>query len=278
MVAPLRRQGGLGPISGRRGLFRGAFGLVAAMVFTPRLLAAQTFTANSISQAAQDARRDVGRLARRADNLLRLTVADGPERSANAVRRFRAEQVSLARDLAAVFNGRVSEDDWLLVVPMRELDLALTMQPLVIRLAPTSEEVEAMLREPPAQIEPLHGDGIDDVLLTIVLAALGLERRVALFAQLRSNRALMGALKDAGAAVKAKRYGLAALELERLMRAIVLPDTLAVIAENLGEGSTRVLYKTLVVRFVPFVGWTYFVTLLLATIYYNADTTAPVLR
>jgi hypothetical protein len=29
---------------------------------------------------------------------------------------------------------------------------------------------------------------------------------------------------------------------------------------------------------VPFVGWTYFVTLLLATIYYNADTTAPVLR
>ena len=251
---------------------------MAAVVFAPRLLAAQTFTANSISQAAQDARRDVGRLARRADNLLRLTVADGPERSANAVRRFRAEQVWLARDLAAVFNGRVSEDDWLLVVPMRELDLALTMQPLVIRLAPTSEEVEAMLQEPLAQIEPLHGDGIDDVLLTIVLAALGLERRVALFAQLRSNRALMAALKDAGAAVKAKRYGLAALELERLMRAIVLPDALAVIAENLGKDSTRVLYKTLVVRFVPFVGWTYFVTLLLATIYYNADTTAPVLR
>ena len=121
-------------------------------------------------------------------------------------------------------------------------------------------------------------DSIDDVLLTIVLAALGLERRVALFAQLRSNRALMAALKDAGAAVKAKRYGLAALELERLMRAIVLPDALAVIAENLGKDSTRVLYKTLVVRFVPFVGWTYFVTLLLATIYYNADTTAPVLR
>jgi hypothetical protein len=62
------------------------------------------------------------------------------------------------------------------------------------------------------------------------------------------------------------------------MRAIVLPDALAVIAENLGKDSTRVLYKTLVVRFVPFVGWTYFVTLLLATIYYNADTTAPVLR
>ncbi len=38
------------------------------------------------------------------------------------------------------------------------------------------------------------------------------------------------------------------------------------------------LYKSLVVRFVPFIGWTYFVTLLLATIYYNRDTTAPVLR
>jgi hypothetical protein len=275
MVAPRHRRGRLRPVMGRRGLFRWAFGLAAAMVFEPRLSAAQTFTASSISHAAQDARRDVGRLARRADNLLRLTVADGPERGANAVRRFRAEQVTLARDLAAVFNGRVSEDDWLLVAPMRELDLALTMQPLVIRLAPTSDEVEAMLKQPMAQIEPLNGD---DVLLTIVLAALGLERRVALFEQFRNNRVLVAALKDAGAAVKAKRYGLAALENERLMRAMVLPNTMAAIAENLGKDSTRVLYKTLVVRFVPFVGWTYFVTLLLATIYYNADTTAPALR
>ena len=210
--------------------------------------------------------------------MLRLTVADGPERSASAVRRFRAEQVTLARDLGAVFNGRVSEDDWLLVAPMRELDLALTMQPLVIRLAPTSDEIEAMLKQPLAQIEPLHGDDIDDVLLTIVLAELGLERRVALIEQLRNNRVLVAALKDAGAAVRAKRYGLAALELERLVWAMVLPDTVAAIAENLGKDSARVLYKTLVVRFVPFVGWTYFVTLLLATIYYNADTTAPVLR
>ena len=94
---------------------------------------------DSISQAAQDARRDVGRLTRRADNLLRLTVADGPERGGAAVRRFRAEQAPLAHELAAVFNGRVSEDDWLLIVPTRELDLVLTMQPLVIRLAPTSK-------------------------------------------------------------------------------------------------------------------------------------------
>ncbi len=66
--------------------------LVAAALFSPPLRA-QTFTASSISQAAQDARREVGRLSRRADALLRLTVADGPERPAAAVRRFRAEQV-----------------------------------------------------------------------------------------------------------------------------------------------------------------------------------------
>ncbi len=267
-----------GPALVRRNLLRTAGILVSAAVFSPRLVAAQSFTATSISQAAQDARRDVGRLARRADNLLRRTVADGPERSAVAVRRFRSEQAALARDLAAVFNSSVSEDDWLLVVPTRELDLALTMQPLVIRLAPKSEEVEAAIKRPLAQIEPLAGDRADDALLTIVLAVLGLERRVALFEQLRNDRPLADALKDAAAAVKAQRYGLAALELERLMREMVQPDTIAAITENLGQDSRRTFYAALVVHFVPFVGWTYFVTLLLATIYYNRDTTAGVLR
>jgi hypothetical protein len=267
-----------GPALPRRNLLRAAGLLVSAAVFWPRLVVAQTFTATSISQAAQDARREVGRLARRADNLLRRTVADGPERSAVAVRRFRSARPALARALAAVFNGSVSEDDWLLVVPTRELDLALAMQPLVIRLAPTREEVEAAIKRPLAQIEPLAGDRADDVLLTIVLTVLGLERRVAMFEQLRDDPLLAAALKDAAAAVKARRYGLAALELERLMREMVRPDTIAAITENLGRDASRTFYKALVVHFVPFVGWTYFDTLLLATIYYNRDTTAPVLR
>jgi hypothetical protein len=75
----------------RRNLIRQAFGLGLVSAFAPQRALAQTFSASSTSQAAQDARRDVGRLSRRADNLLRLTVADGPERGANAVRRFRAE-------------------------------------------------------------------------------------------------------------------------------------------------------------------------------------------
>jgi hypothetical protein len=249
-----------------------------AAALAPGMAAAQRFTASSISQAAQDARRDVGKLIRRADNLLRLTVADGPARSAAAVGRFRIEQVALAHDLAAVFNSRVSEDDWLLVAPLPELDLALTMQALVIRLAPSWDEVEAALKQPLPQIEPQIGDRAEDVLLTIVLATLGLERRVALFEQLRDDRNLGTALKDAATAVKAQRYGLAALELQRLMRILVLPDYVQAIAENLGNETRRKLYKALVVRFVPFVGWTYFETLLLATVYYNRDTTAPVLR
>jgi|SRR5579862_54454 len=277
MVARRGRGGPHRFVTARRDVLRLGGGLAAALAL-PARLSAQTFTASSISQAAQDARRDVGRLSRRADNLLRLTVADGPTRSAAAVRRFRAEQVTLARDLAAVFNGRVSEDDWLLVAPVRELDLALTMQALVIRLAPSADEVEATVNAPLPQIEPLAGDSADDVLLTIVLATLGLERRVALFEQLRNDHALASALRDAAAAVKTQRYGLAVLELERLMRVIVLPDNVQAIAENLGNDARRRLYKSLIVRFVPFVGWTYFDTLLLATIYYNRDTTTPVLR
>jgi hypothetical protein len=137
-----------------------------------------------------------------------------------------------------------------LVAPTRELDLALTMQPLVIRLAPTSQEVEAAIKQPLPQIEPLAGDEAEDVLLTIVLDALGLARRVALFEVLKDDRALVAALKDAAAAVKARRYGLAALEIERLMRVTVLPRTVAAVAENLGKDSIRTLYKSLVVRFV----------------------------
>ncbi len=278
MVATQAERGRDAPPIGRRNLLRMAGGLAAAAISAPRRAPAQTWTATSISQAAQEARRDVGRLSVRADNLLRLTIADGPERGAAAVRRFRAEQIGLARDLAAVFNSRVSEDDWLLVTPVRELDLALAMRPLVIRLAPTSDEVEAAIKQPLPQVEPLAGDNAEDVLLTMVLSTLGLPRHVALFEQLRNDHGLASAAEGTARALKSERYGLAALELERLMRTMVLPATVAAIAYDLGKQATYKLYKALVVRFVPFVGWTYFVTLLLATIYYNRDTTAPVLR
>jgi len=264
-------------VMARRHLLRAAGGLAAA-AFTPGFVRAQTFTATSISQAAQDARRDVGELGRRADDLLRRTVAAGSERGSAAVRRFRAGQVSLARDLAAIFNGRVAEDDWLLIVPTRELGLVLTMRPLVIRLAPTPNEVEAALKEPLVRVEPLTGDTAEDVLHTIVLESLGLERRVALFEVLRNDPAVQPALKDAADAVRAHRYGLAALELERLMRAMVLPASVAAIANNLGKDAERTLYTALIVRFVPFIGWTYFVALLLATIYQNRDTNAALFR
>ncbi len=266
-----------GRLTARRDLMRMA-GVLAAALLAPRPAAAQTFNTTSISQAAQDARRDVGRLSRRAENLLRLTVADGPERGAVAVRRLRAEQVGLARELAAVLNTRVSEDDWLLIVPVAELDLVLAMRPLVIRIAPTAEEVEAAIRRPLPQIEPLVGDTASDVLLTIVLDALGLTREVAMFEQLRNDRTLGPALKAAADAGKARRYGLAAFELERVMRAMVLPATVAGLADNLGPDAPRTLYRSLVLRFVPFLGWNYFVSLLLATIYYNGATSAPVLR
>lgn len=261
----------------RRGVLRIA-GLAAVAALAPRRAPAQVFTGTSISQAAQDARRDVGRLGLRADAMLRHVIADGRAQAARAVRRFRTEQVTLARELSAVLNSRVSEDDWLLIVPTRELDLVLAMRPLVIRIAPKPEMVEAVLNRRLPQVEPLAGDSAEDVLLTLVLEVLGLERRVALFEQLRNDDALQAALKDAVAALKGKLYGLAAFELERLMRAMTQAATVAAVAENLGPPAAQRLYNALVVRFVPFIGWTYFTALLLASVYYNRDTTAPVLR
>jgi hypothetical protein len=99
-----------------------------------------------------------------------------------------------------------------------------------------------------------------------------------MFEQLRDDRSLGPALQAAADAGKARRYGLAALELERVMRTMVLPATVAGLADSLGPDAPRTLYKSLIVRFVPFLGWSYFVSLLLATIYYNGATSAPVLR
>ncbi|HZT27676.1 MAG TPA: hypothetical protein VFA57_18445 [Pseudolabrys sp.] len=276
MVALQPRRRADKALTTRRNLVGVAVGVAAWL--SPLCARAQRYTATTISKAAQDARRDAGWLGRRADELLRLTVADGPSHDGRAVLRFRHQQVALARDLATLFNTRVSEDDWLLVVPTRELDLALAMQPLAIRLAPTADEVEAALAQPLPLVEPLPGDQAPDVLHSIVLASLGLERRVALFEQLRNDPALGPALNDAAAAVKAERFGLAALGLERVMRAMVSPATVAAVTDNLGTGARYRLYKAVAVRFVPFIGWTYFVSYLLATIYLNRDTTAAVLR
>ena len=62
-------------------------------------------------------------------------------------------------------------------MPTRELDLVLAMRPLVIRIAPKPEMVEAVLNRRLPQVEPLAGDSAEDVLLTLVLEVLGLERR-----------------------------------------------------------------------------------------------------
>ena len=262
-------------VASRRQVLWSAGAFIAAAA-TPA--AAQTFTATAISQAAQNARRDVGKLSRRADNLLRQTVADGPERSGAAVRRFRGEQVHLARDLAAIFNGRVGEDDWLLIVPTAELDLALAMQPLVIRLAPRREEVEAAVKEPLPKIEPLAADDIEDVVLMIVMTALGLPADdPSVFAHLKDDNALAAALRDTAAALKARRYGLAAFEFERLMRTVVLPRNVEVMVGR-NRDRTRALYRVLTVWFVPFIGWPFFTARLLAITYQARDGAAPMLR
>jgi hypothetical protein len=239
---------------------------------------AQTFTATAISQAAQQARRDVGRLSRRVDNLLRQTVADGPERGAAAVRRFRAEQAPLARDLAAIFNGGVSEDDWLLIVPTVQLDLVLTMQPLVVRIAPRLDEIEASIKDPLPKLEGLVGEDPEDVVLMLVLASLGARTDdPALRANLKDDGALAGALRDTTAALKTRRYGLANLELERLMNVVVLPRNVETMAGG-SRDRQRAIYRTLVLWFVPFVGWSFFIARMLAAIYQARDAALPTLR
>ena len=95
---------------------------------------------------------------------------------------------------------------------------------------------------------------------------------------MRRDQPLDAALRGCGGALKAHRYGLAALEFERLLRLIVLPRHVATLTGRRGPDAPRRLYRALAVRFVPFIGWNYTTAELLAAVYLNRDSTAPMLR
>ena len=128
-------------------------------------------------------------------------------------------------------------------------------------------------------LKSLSEFAVPAAVLAIVLATLGFSGRdQALEQELRRDPALDAAIKSSGAALTAHRYGLAALEFERLLRVMVLPRTVAVLSARRGADAQRRLYRALAVRFVPFIGWSYLTAELLASVYLNRDSTAPVLR
>ena len=152
------------------------------------------------------------------------------------------------------------------------------MRPLVIRIVPKADEVEAALKLALPRIEQHKDDDAETVVLQIVLAALDVPNSGrALAERLKADAAVASALKATANAVKARRYGLAAFEIEHLLDLLVEPDAVAVLAGQTG-GSPRPIYLTLVAQFVPFLGWTLMVSLILAAIYQNRDSTAPILR
>jgi len=227
---------------------------------------------NQANQANLSAKRDIGRLASRADTLLRRTVEDGAERPGAAVDRFLSQQKEISSELSSIFNTRVKEDEWLPLVTAQNLDLALGLQALKIRLAPTPEEVTNSVTQPLPTVNPAPHESAFNVLLTIALDTPGLrELSAKLVEQLLKDGPTMSVLKNLRVALKAKQYGQAALELEALLKTIVSPRLYPLIVKAVGgEGAKKVL-RAIVVRFVPFIGWAYTATCLLVSIYHNRD-------
>jgi len=264
---------------------RAAVRFVAAVVGAaawPRCAAAQWPKISEISQASLNARRDMGRLVWQADNLLRQTVADGDERASAAVRRFRAERAAISRNMAALLNSRVSEDDWPLLVPPSQIELQMAMQPLAIRLAPSGAAVEAAAASPLPAIAAAQGDTLADTLLVLIFGCLGFERAGpgldGLLARLKQDTALRSALDNLAGALRLRRYGIAAFEIERLMRLVTGPANAAAIAELIGKDGLRTAYAGVVLYFVPFAGWGYFTAYVLATLYDSREAIGPLLR
>jgi hypothetical protein len=265
----------------RRTVLRSVAAVVGAAAW-PRPGLAQWPKISEISQASLNARRDIGRLVWQADNLLRQTVADGDERAAAAVRRFRAERAAISRNMAALLNSRVSEDDWPLLVPPSQIELQLAMQPLAIRLAPSEVAVEAAVVAPLPKITPGQGDDLAAALLALIFDCLGVNRGGqnldGLVARLKADAALRSAFDNVSAALRSRRYGIAAFEIERLMRLVTGPASTASIAELLGKDGLRTVYAGIVLYFVPFAGWGYFTAYVLASIYDSREALGPLLR
>ena len=74
-----------------------------------------------------------------------------------------------------------------------------------------------------------------------------------------------------GAAVRAKQYAQAALEIERLLTILVSPRILAAVEAKLGRAGVERILTRVAVRFVPFIGWAYTATCLLVSIYHNRE-------
>jgi len=265
----------------RRTVLRSVAAMAGAAVW-PRSGLAQWPKISEISQASLNARRDIGRLVWQADNLLRQTVADGEERAPAAVRRFRAERAAISRNMAALLNSRVSEDDWPLLVPTSQIELQLAMQPLAIRLAPAGTAVEAAVAAPLPKIAPAQGDDLAGTLLVLIFGSLGLDRAVpnldGLVARLKADGALRSALDSVSAALRSRHYGIAAFEIERLMRLVTGSVNAASIAELIGKDGLRTAYGGIVLYFVPFAGWGYFTAYVLATLYDSREALGPLLR
>jgi hypothetical protein len=248
---------------------------VMAGALLPVRVLAQWPKISEISQASLNARRDMGRLVWQADNLLRQTAADGDARAPAAVRRFRAERAAISRNIAALLNSRVSEDDWPLLVPTSQIELQLAIQPLAIRLAPVAAAVEDAVAASLPKVVPAQGDDLADILLVLILNCLGLDRGRpnldALMARLKADAALRSALDRLAAALRSRHYGIAAFEIERLMRLLTGPGNAASIGELIGKDGLRTVYGGIVLYFVPFAGWGYFTAYVLASIYDNRE-------
>src|SRR5690348_3262906 len=211
-----------------------------------------------------DVKREIGRVANKTDDLLLATVEGGAENPGGATGRFLTQQKEISGELSSIFNTRVSEDKWLSLVPARNLDLALALQERKIRLAPTKDEINKSISQPLPKVKPAPHKDAFHVILAVLLDALGIQELSAKLVEVLLKDGLtMNVLKRLRAALKAKQYGQAALELEALLKVLVSPRLYPLIVKAVGEDGLKKVLRAIVVRFVPFIGWAYAATCLL---------------
>jgi hypothetical protein len=239
----------------------------AGCLFAPRFADAQ----------AKDPRLAIGDLARRTAGLLYVTVDDGGERPDTAVTRFETQQREISPMLANIINPLKEEEQLQLTTP-REYALALSMVQHKVPLAPPSTELDQSIKRPLPSLDPAPQDTLLDVLLDIFMDALGIKELGKVAKNLiLADTSLKQILMRIGNAVRAKQYGEAALQLERLLAVLASPRVMILIEQQVGEKAVRQILTQFATRFVPFIGWGYTVTCLLVSIYHNREKLAKLL-
>jgi hypothetical protein len=260
--------------TGRRSLLRSMVGSAmggSALISTPAF--AQKPLVRNIEPL-----RIIGRTADAARNQL-IAAATPPLGEAPPVfeKRFRAVQRDLLERLGSTLR-EVPENQRINYVCGEHIDLAIEIQSHNVGLIQPPSIVIIEITRPVPVIQPTPQESLLQVLWDIFWDTLGINQSIrGALTRLFSGGPWAQLFDELVAAVARRDAALIALQAERLLAAIFGREALAAIARAVGEAELRRILVSAAARFVPFIGWAFWIASFLLALHRNWTKLQPYL-